>query len=229
MSRKLRLFLFIGGGILAVLLLVLACLYWASRHEPAFYRRALAVDAAKRQMLSDEMLRHALEFESKIQREGKWQATFTAEQINGWLGYDLPRNHPQTLSAEFRDPCVSIEPNRMQFGCLYDNGMTSSVLSLAVEPYVPQPNVLALRIVRAGRARSRCRSTTCSAAFPKRRRIPDAASIGVKSTAIPSRSSLSPRPTRKANWRLKSTPCGWATGKFSFRGARRETANENDE
>jgi hypothetical protein len=149
MSRKLRLFLFIGGGILAVLLLVLACLYWASRHEPAFYRRALAVDAAKRQMLSDEMLRHALEFESKIQREGKWQATFTAEQINGWLGYDLPRNHPQTLSAEFRDPCVSIEPNRMQFGCLYDNGMTSSVLSLAVEPYVPQPNVLALRIVRA--------------------------------------------------------------------------------
>jgi hypothetical protein len=149
MSRKIRLFLYIGGGILAVLLILAAGLYWASRHEPAFYRRALAVDPATRQKRSDEMLRQALAFESQIQREGKWQATFTAEQINGWLGYDLPRNHPQALSAEFSDPCVSIEPNQMHFGCLYDNGMTSSVLSLAVEPYVPQPNVLALRIVHA--------------------------------------------------------------------------------
>jgi hypothetical protein len=149
MTSKIRLFLWIGGAILVLLFLALAGLYWASKREPEFYRKALALDPAKRQKLSDEMLRNSLEFESKVRREGKWQATFTVEQINGWLGYDLPKNHPQLLTAEFRDPCVAIDPNQMQIGCLYEGSATSSVLSLAVEPYVPEPNVLALRIVRA--------------------------------------------------------------------------------
>jgi uncharacterized protein YpmS len=149
MPRKLRLFLLFGGGIIGLLAAALAGLYWASRYEPAFYRKALTADSASREKGSKEMLCQILAFESNLKREGQWQATFTAEQINGWLAFDLPRNHPQVLSAEFHEPCVTIEPNQIQLACRYEKGLASSVLCLAVEPYVPEPNVLALRIVSA--------------------------------------------------------------------------------
>jgi hypothetical protein len=148
-SRKFRLFLVVGVGLSIVLVLVLFGLYWASRYEPAFYRKALKIDSAKLEKGSDEMLRRALAFQNNFKHEGDWQATFTAEQINCWLIYDLKRNHLELLQAEFRDPCVAIEPGRLQIGCLYEKGVTSSVLCLTVEPYVPEPNVVALRIVKA--------------------------------------------------------------------------------
>ena len=149
MPRKFRLFIFFGSGILGLLLVMSLGLYWASRYEPAFYRQALAADAAAQEKGSEQMLRQALAFQNSLKREGAWQATFTAEQINGWLAFDLRRNHPQALPAEFHEPCVAIQPSCLQLACRYENGPTSSVLCLTVEPYVPEPNVLALRIVRA--------------------------------------------------------------------------------
>ncbi|MCC6123373.1 MAG: hypothetical protein IT426_00270 [Pirellulales bacterium] len=149
MPRKFRLILILGGGIFGVLLLLLIGLYWASRYEPPFYRQAHAADPANREKRSEEMLRKVLALQNHFKREGEWEAVFTAEQINGWLAHDFRRNHPQALPPEFREPCVAIESRQMQLACRYEKGPTASVLCLAVEPYVPEPNVLALKIVRA--------------------------------------------------------------------------------
>jgi hypothetical protein len=149
MSRKIRLILFLGGGLFLLLLLVLFGLYRAYRYEPEFYRKTLDVEPAASEKASDQMIRRALDFENRVKREGPWSATFTAEQINGWLAYDLPKNHPQLLPPELHEPCVAIEQNRIRIACRYEDGVKSSVLCLTVELYLPEPNVLAVRVIGA--------------------------------------------------------------------------------
>jgi uncharacterized protein YpmS len=99
---------------------------------------------------SDRMLKKIGALQSAATKQGRWQAVISDEEINGWLAVDLLRNHPNTLPPSVRDPRVAIEPDEITLACRYDNGVTT-VLSLTLQPYVPEPNVVALRIVR-GRA-----------------------------------------------------------------------------
>ena len=48
-----------------------------------------------------------------------------------------------------RDPRVIINAKQIIIACRYEHGGVNSVLSLTVEPSVPEPNVVALRIVKA--------------------------------------------------------------------------------
>jgi hypothetical protein len=148
MAKK-RLFTVAALAILGLLLILALSLYWASRYEPPFYRQALAADSASQDQLSNELVRRVMSLQNSLKREGPWQATFTAQQINAWLRYDLERNYPEVLRSGFSDPCVAIEADRLMLACRHDNGLTKSVLCLTVEVHAPEPNVLALRIVKA--------------------------------------------------------------------------------
>ena len=57
-----------------------------------------------------------------------------------------PSEHP---AADDVRPPRGDRPERITVACRFEQGGVSSVLSLTVEPYVPEPNVVALRIVRA--------------------------------------------------------------------------------
>ena len=81
-------------------------------------------------------------------KPGKWHTRFTAEQINGWLAVDFVKNHLAALPPLFSDPRVAIDSDGIVLACRYEGGIVSTVLTLTVEPYVPEENVLALRIVR---------------------------------------------------------------------------------
>jgi hypothetical protein len=98
---------------------------------------------------SDQMLRQAAALEGAVVKVGHWEALFTAEQINGWLAVDRAQNYPNSLPPTMSDPRVAIDPKQVTFACRYQEGSTNSVLSLTIEPSVPEPNVLALRIVKA--------------------------------------------------------------------------------
>jgi hypothetical protein len=146
----------VGGGLLLVIALGLCGLYWgfhwALRQEPDFYRRAVRIDPAAQKEASSQMLQRAAAVGSDAKKEGRWQALFTAEQINGWLAVDFVENFPDALPESFRDPRVEIRPDGMTLaGRLMRDGDTN-VVALTVEPYLPEPNVLALRIrgARAG-------------------------------------------------------------------------------
>jgi hypothetical protein len=132
-----------------VLVAVLAGVFLALRHEPKFYRDALAVESEVQEKASDQMLQRMASLVSDVRKPGKWHARFTAEQVNGWLAVDFVKNHRGALSPLFRNPRVSIESDRMVLACRYEGWIVSTVLTLTVEPYVPEENVLALRIVRA--------------------------------------------------------------------------------
>ena len=149
MSRRARLFLviFVGTAILAVL--VLLGLFVAVQHEPAFYRKAMQIDPAVLEKGSDQMLRKIAALQSALAKPGHWQAVITADEINGWLAVDLAKNHPNTLPPSASDPRVVISPSEIILACRFEQSGTTTVLSLAVRPYIPEPNVVALRIIRA--------------------------------------------------------------------------------
>jgi hypothetical protein len=158
MSRRFRLSLWIAGLCVVILILVLLGLYLAVRHEPAFYHAALTSNRAALERASDRMLRKGAALQSLPARLGRWEIRITAEEINGWLAVDLPRNHPNALPPAIRDPRVVIHPDEITLACRYEQSGMKSVLSLTVHPYLGRDgaasdgaatNVIAVRILRA--------------------------------------------------------------------------------
>ena len=80
---------------------------------------------------------------------GRWRTIWTAEQINAWLAVLLPQKLPGKLPREFVDPRVAIDRGGITLACRYRGPYGQTVLTLVVEPYVPEPGVLALRIRKA--------------------------------------------------------------------------------
>ena len=149
MRRGYRIALF---GLAAVMLLAAGggiWLYLAVHHVPHFYAQALKVEPATQRHASDEMVRHTAALSNDVRHDGSWQASFSTDQINGWLAVDLVQNHARMLPAEFHEPRVAIHKGQMIIGCRYESPRISSVLSLTADVYLQEPNVLALRIRQA--------------------------------------------------------------------------------
>jgi hypothetical protein len=141
--------LWISLALLSAALLVLLCLYLASQYEPPFYREALDADPAEQEKASDQMLQQATALASALKKTGRWESVITADQINGWLAVDMVKNHPNALPPTLCDPRVIIDPDAITVACRFEQSGQSSVISLTVEPYMSELNVLALRIVKA--------------------------------------------------------------------------------
>ncbi len=144
-GKKLRIILILLGGLLLLVAVGLLAVYRALQHVPEAYRRALTA----RRHEGQAMIRQTTALISNVKKEGQWEAEFTAEQINGWLAFELSENHPDALPDEIREPRVAIEPDRMLLFCEFNSGGFSTVLTLTIEPYVEATNVLALRIRKA--------------------------------------------------------------------------------
>jgi hypothetical protein len=149
MSRRSRLLVLIASGAAALVFLGLLGLYLAVLHEPTFYRQALDLDPAVLEKASDRMLQNASAIQSALNTPGRWQAVITSEEINGWLAVDRAKNHANLLPPAVRDLRVAIRPDELLVGCRFDKYGITSVLSLTLQPCSPEPNVVALRIVRA--------------------------------------------------------------------------------
>ena len=134
--------LLVGG-----LLLVLA--YRATQRVPEFYQQAIQTDPKTQVAASDRMLQQTAALVSDVKRKEKWHFLFTAEEMNGWLAVDLPKNHAKALPPDLRDPRVSITPGELTIACQAQRGGIKTVLSLTVEAYVDEPNVVAIRLKKA--------------------------------------------------------------------------------
>ncbi|MEN6457619.1 MAG: hypothetical protein ABFC63_01705 [Thermoguttaceae bacterium] len=149
MSRKLRMVLLVGLCVAGLLIVAVVGLYWAAKHEPAFYCNAMATSETDLTDGSQQMLREAAALESVGQRNGRWQAVITAAHLNGWLAVDRAKNHPNLLPPTVHDPRVAIDAHGITIGCRFDHPMVTTVLSLNVQPFLSESNVVGLRIVRA--------------------------------------------------------------------------------
>lgn len=133
-----------GGGLFFV--------YRASQQVPEFYAKAVETPPAVQRGASEAMVQRVTALVSDARHEGEWHALFTEEQINGWLAVDLVENHARSLPAGISDPRIDLAVGNVTLACRAKRGSIDSVVTLSVEPYLAEPNVLGLRIraVRAG-------------------------------------------------------------------------------
>ncbi len=155
MRRPLKIILWLGSMAAALLALTAFLLYRGTQHVPEFYDQALtfSVPVTRQIQVGDDFERQALDLHNQATKPGLWQAEFSDEQINAWLAAVVPRNHPQALPAEFRDPRAKITEQGVQIAWRYQSGRFQTVLSLSGRVYLTdKPNQVALRLqgVRAG-------------------------------------------------------------------------------
>jgi hypothetical protein len=138
-------------GLVLLVAVALFALYRAAQQVPEEYQQALQVDPAAQAEASDQMLRQATALRSDVEEEGRWQALFSADEINGWLAVDLAENHPDALPEGVSDPRVVFQPDEATLFCRVRRGNLTSVVSLSIDFYLPEPNQVAVR-VRGARA-----------------------------------------------------------------------------
>ncbi len=127
--------------------------YRSLQQVPDFYTQALARPAAEPAKAAYKFEQEVLELRNDVHREGDWQATFSAEEINGWLANDLPVKFPTALPSHVSDPRVAISTEMIQVACKYVDTRFDAVVSIGAQPKMTaEPNVIAIRIkqVRAG-------------------------------------------------------------------------------
>lgn len=148
-----RKFLKITGICLAVLILAAGGLTWwawhASQQVPEFYQQALEVPEVVLVENSDVMLKKSLDLKNRLNEQGGWDVTFTAQQINGWLAVDLEKNHRNSLPDEIRDPRVALAAEGVKLACRYQSDNFSTVFWLHGDVYLHESNVIALRLYAA--------------------------------------------------------------------------------
>ncbi|HEV3136314.1 MAG TPA: hypothetical protein VGZ26_00395 [Pirellulales bacterium] len=149
MRKLLKIAAIVAAAVLIVAGVSLFSVYEASRQVPEFYRHAIASDPAGQQKARDEFVASATALASDLHHGGRWQSLFTADQINAWLALELAKNYPELMPGDLRDPRIVIRDNEATIACRHKNGEVASVLSLTVDAYLQEPNVLALRIRRA--------------------------------------------------------------------------------
>ena len=149
MKRKLAI---TAVALLLVLVVTALCVYQATQSVPEFYELALAADPVEQKYASNEMFNRSTRLIQDVKKQKRWQASFTAEQINGFLAVDLQKKFPRMLPGEIRDPRVAIREDGLSLGCRYDNGSIETVLSVNMQVYLSAPDVVAVRIesARAG-------------------------------------------------------------------------------
>ncbi len=122
----------------------------ASRHAPDFYRQALAAPIKAQAEEGDQFERAALGLHNQLQHLGRWEASLSQEQINGWLAIDLPSKFPKALPGGVSEPRIAIEDGKMRIALRYQGGGIDTVLSLTGEAYLTsQPNEIAVRLDQA--------------------------------------------------------------------------------
>ena len=131
----------------------LVSMYRASRHVPEFYERALAAKPEVQKAAGQKFEQQALALHNQVRHEGRWEARFTQDEINGWLAAELPVKFPKALPRGVSDPRIALDGTQVQLAVRYERGDTKAVVSLSGQVQLTEaPNELAVRIdsVRAG-------------------------------------------------------------------------------
>ncbi len=153
LGARLRVWLWFGFLTLLFLAALLALAsflaYRAATHVPDFYRESLVLDPQAAAQATDRVLKKAAALSNEAGQPGAWSIEFTEDEINGWLAYDLPENHPRALPAGISDPRVHIEKNDFTLACRAERKGVQTVITVTVDGYVTGDGEVAVRVKRA--------------------------------------------------------------------------------
>lgn len=152
MPRKLRIVAVVLATLAIAVAAVLGGAYAALRRTRPFYQQALAVEPQVLETAGRELESRATALYNDARRAGSWQATFTAEQINGWLATKLDEVYPDALPADIGEPRVAIADDTLTLGFRARRGGLETVVSVEAGVSVTESGIVAIRFhsVRAG-------------------------------------------------------------------------------
>ena len=128
----------------------LVAVQYATHRQPEFYRQAMERGPGTQAEVGDQLERQVLTLHNDTRREGNWQASFSDQQINGWLATDFDKNFPNALPPQFQNPRVAIEEKHVRLACRYVDQPISAILSMEIDLYLTdEQNVIALQIRKA--------------------------------------------------------------------------------
>jgi hypothetical protein len=140
-------------GLAAALLVVAPTLAWVSlTRQPRFYREMAAVPRERRQEEARRFVAQSLQLRNDIVNEPRWEASFTAEEVNSWLAEDLVAHFADQIPPGVHEPRVAFEAGRVTLAFQLDEGPIRSVVWVVARVRVPEGNTLALTLekIRAG-------------------------------------------------------------------------------
>ncbi|HEY2252070.1 MAG TPA: hypothetical protein VGH74_13450 [Planctomycetaceae bacterium] len=148
MNRKLAK---ISGGVLCSLALVAGGLALSLRHQPAFYRSALAenVPPETRREQAKAFVQTTLRLVDDIRYDDRWSDEFSEDAVNGWLAEELPTKYRDWLPPDVSQPRVKFENGVVLLAFQARRGMWQGVVSSRIRPWVSGANQLALEIQSA--------------------------------------------------------------------------------
>jgi len=138
-----------------VLLVGVGFIYWTLSYVPPKYTKLVEAEVAAPEKLaenSDRMVRRSTELVNKLNLKGRWQTTFSQDEINGWLAVDLPQKHANEMPEDFSKPRVLIEPSGITLFAVYEKFPIDVVATVTIKPELLQPNILRITLtdVKAG-------------------------------------------------------------------------------
>lgn len=97
------------------------------RHEPALLAGVATHADGTAERLAARMVTNASAFHAAIGREGPWDAVFTADEVNAWLAFDLPRNHRSLLPSGVAAPRVRFRQRHVTVGARLEYGLLAAL------------------------------------------------------------------------------------------------------
>lgn len=147
MARKLRIAAICSVIASVLVVALLGGAYYAARQVRPFYEQALKIEPEVLERGRLEMESRATILYSDAKQVGRWQALFTAEQINCWLATQLTQNSGTELPANFRDPRVAIAHDVLTLGFRTSSGGVETVVSVDAAVSLTDDGAVAVQLI----------------------------------------------------------------------------------
>ncbi len=142
-------------GTLVIVALIAALIggaYYATQRVAPYYEQALRIEPQVLEEGRRELESRATALYSDVKQVGRWQALFTAEQINGWLATQLRPEKGAKLPPNIHDPRVAITPETLTLGFRTKSSGVETVISVDASVLLTEEGHIGVRFlsVRAG-------------------------------------------------------------------------------
>ena len=133
--------------------IVLVSVFGLALVPPQFYQSVVNI-GLEEQSTAGRFVTQIASVTNEIRHRNKWGISVRENEINAWLGNDLPRNHPELLGnalwGRLSRPRIKLEPHLFRIGIEVSRWRVTAVAWADIEVRLKSANQFALTVQRAG-------------------------------------------------------------------------------
>ncbi len=134
-------------------IIVIVCVFSLAFVPPQFYQSVINI-GLEDQSTAGRFVTQIASVTNEIRHKNKWGISVRENEINAWLGNDLPRNHPELLGnalwGRLSRPRIKLEPHLFRIGIEVSRWGVTTVAWADIEVRLKSANQFALTVQRAG-------------------------------------------------------------------------------